>query len=223
MSRTIRNLTLALGVALLGAPIFASAQPGQGAPGGLPPEGRPRGMQGPTQRPMQRSMQHRGPGDAGERQGGITHLLNARRELDLTPRQIIQLDSLERIQYAERKQFNDRMRGARDSMMTRARSGARTPAARDSMQAQARARMEAERPQVEQRRRRDSSMSAAAERILNDAQRQKVREMTAERRGYERGMRESRAPREVPRGEMRGEMRGDMGPRRPPVERPEGR
>lgn len=148
LSRISRNLTLALGVTLLGAPVLLSAQPG--------------------------------PGVGGERRSGITHLLNARRQLDLTPRQISQLDSLERIQYAERKQFNERMRGARDSM-----------------QAQARARMEAERPQFDQRRRRDSSMTAAAEHVLNDTQRQKVREMTAERRG--------------------------MSPRRPPLERPAGR
>lgn len=71
--------------------------------------------------------------------------------------------------------------------------------------------MEAERPQLEQRHRRDSSMTAAAERVLNDTQRQKVREMTAERRGYERGMRESSAP------------RGGMGRQRPPLERREDR
>ena len=216
MTRSIRNLTLAFGAALLVAPAVLAAQPGQGAP------------------------------------GAITHLLNARRELDLTPRQIAQLDSLERIQYAERKQFNDRMRGARDSMMTRARSGERTQAARDSLRAQARTRMEAERPQVEQRRRRDSSMSAAAERVLNDTQRQKVREMMAERRGFERGMRESRSlrggppgagrqgrPQGRPQGRSQGRLQGGppdgrrapqgpggpggTGPRRPPVDQPGGR
>ena len=174
----------------------------------------------------------RAPGADVERPGSVSRLLNARRQLDLSPRQLIQLDSLERIQYAERKQFNERMHGARDSMSMRARSGARTRGARDSMQAQARARMEAERPQLEQRRRRDSSLSAAAERILNDTQRQKVRELTAERRGYERGMRESRAPRgDQPRAGMRGGLPragmrggpGDMAPRRPPTEQPGGR
>lgn len=189
-----------------------------------------------------------GPGARYERAGAITHLLNARRALDLTPRQIAQLDSLERIQYAERKQLNDRMRGARDSMMTRARSGERTPAARDSLRAQARTRMEAERPQMEQRRRRDSSMSAAAERVLNDTQRQKMREMMAEQRGFERGMRESQRPRggtrdgmDRPQGKSRGGEPGRMGaprgpggpdgprgpgnpgPRRPPADEPGGR
>lgn len=141
----------------------------------------------------------RAPGAGVERPGSVSRLLNARRQLDLSPRQIIQLDSLERIQYAERKQFNERMHGARDSM-----------------QAQARARMEAERPQLEQRRRRDSSLSAAAERILNDTQRQKVRELTAERRGYERGMRESRATRGM--GPPRGRPQAGS-----PIDEPEGR
>ena len=197
MTRTIRDLMLAFGAAMLVAPALLTAQPRQGAPGGTQPQGRPGAMR--------RAMDHPGPGAGSERAGAITQLLNARRELDLTPRQVVQLDSLERIQYAEHEQFNDRMRGARDSMMARARVGERPPAARDSMRAQGRARMEAERPQMEQRRRRDSSMSAAAERILNDGQRQKVREMVAERRGFERGMRASR-----------GGERGGMRPRRPP-------
>ena len=154
----------------------------------------------------------------GAPQSPITHLLNARRQLDLTPRQVAQLDSLERIQYAEHEQFNARMRSARDSMMTRGRPGDRLPAARDSMQAQMRARREAERPQLDQRRRRDSSMSAAADRILNDTQRQRVREMQAERRGYERGVRESRVSRAPRAGQ-----RGGMAPRRPPPDRPDGR
>lgn len=207
MSRMISTLTL--GAALLVAPAVLASQPGQGAPrdastqGPRPMQG-PRGQQGPH---GPRGAMH-GPNDAnglrglGAQQSPITHLLNARRQLDLTPRQVAQLDSLERLQYAEHEQFTARLRGARDSIVTRAPSGDRTPAARDSMQARMRARMEAERPQLDQRRRRDSSMSAAAERILNDTQRQRAREMQAERRGYERGRRESRAPRAGQRGGM---------------------
>ena len=47
--------------------------------------------------------------------------------------------------------------------------------------------MEATRPLMEEQRKRDSSRHAAAERVLNDTQRQKVREIQAERRGFERG------------------------------------
>lgn len=179
MSRVIRNLTLALGAAVSVVPSLLAAQPAQG----------PRGaMQPPMERPAGRV----------QRPGAITHLLNARRQLDLTPRQIAQLDSLERIQFAEHRAFAEQMRPARDSMQARARSGAGNPASRDSLRVQARTRMEAQRPQHEQRRERDSSLSIAAERVLNDAQRQKVRELQAERRGYERGMRESRGQRGGP-------------------------
>lgn len=219
MSRTIRNLTLAFGAAVLVAPALLSAQPGQGGPVGA----RPQGARGSVQRPMQG-----GPGARGERPGVITHLLNARRQLDLTPRQIAQLDSLERVQFAERKEFADRMRPTRDSMQARARAGARNPAVRDSMRAQAQARMEAQRPQIEQRRKRDSSLNAAADRVLNDTQRQKVRELQAERRGFERGMREARGQRGGAAGAVRGGRQGGQfvgvrpQQRRPQQGRPQG-
>ncbi len=174
MSRTHRRLTLVIGAALLVAPVLAAAQPGRGAPDG-PPGGARGGVRG------------RGPGP-----GAVTHLLNARRDLELTPRQVAQLDSIERLQFAERKALTERLRPMRDSLVQRGRTGPRTPGLRDSLQAEARKRMEANRPLMEQQRKRDSSLNAAAERVLNDTQRQRVREMQAERRGYERGMREGR-------------------------------
>jgi len=219
MSRVIRNLTLALGAAVCIVPGLLAAQPAQGPRGAMRP---------PVERPAGRV----------QRPGAISRLLDARRQLDLTPRQVAQLDSLERIQFAEHRAFAEQMRPARDSMQARARSGARDPAARDSVRAQARARMEAQRPQMEQRRRRDSALSLAAERVLNDTQRQQVREVQAERRGYERGMRESRGqragmgpqqrrPQGAPQPGMRGPQGpgapGGMTPRRPPVEAPDGR
>lgn len=170
MSRTHRRLTLVVGAALLAMPALAAAQPGRGAP-----DGPPGGARG------------RGPGP-----GAVTHLLNARRELELTPRQVTQLDSIERVQFAERRALAERLRPMRDSLVQRGRTGPRTPGLRDSLQAEARKRMEASRPLMEQQRKRDSSLNAAAERVLNDTQRQKVREMQAERRGYERGIREGR-------------------------------
>ena len=179
MSRTHRRLTLVVGAALLVAPVLAAAQPGRGAPDG-PPRGAAGGAPGG-------GVRGRGPGP-----GAVTHLLNARRDLELTPRQVAQLDSIERLQFAERKAFADRVRPMRDSLVQRGRMGPRTPGLRDSLQAEARKRMEANRPLMEQQRKRDSSLNLAAERVLNDTQRQKVREMQAERRGYERGMREGR-------------------------------
>lgn len=184
MTRTIRHLTLAIGAAVLVGPGLLAAQPRQGVPAG--------------------------PG-RGPRPGAISHLIDARRELDLTPRQLAQLDSLERIQYAEHQQLAARQRAARDSIQVRARSRAGDPALRDSMRAQAQARMQAERPMIAQRRKRDSSLNMAAERVLNDTQRQKVREMQAERRGFERGLRESRGQRGgTPRAGQRGD--GPVGP-----------
>lgn len=144
---------------------------------------------------------------AGRNAGGVTQLLNSRRELELTPRQVAQLDSIERVQMAEHKTFNERMRPVRDSIAQRARSGNRTPEFRDSVRAQARSRMEANRPLLDEQRKRDSSRHVAAERVLNDTQRQRVREMQAERRGFERGMREGRG-----RGGMRRPQGGQSGP-----------
>lgn len=121
-----------------------------------------------------------------------TRIIGLRRQLDLTPRQLTQLDSIERVTHAERRanaeQMRTRMVARRDSMRPR----------NDSLR---RARMEAMRPQMEQMRRRDSTSRAAAERVLNDAQRQQLREIQAEERGRQRGMREARG------GQGRGQMR----------------
>lgn len=191
MSRLTRPLTLVLGAALLVAPALA-AQPGRAA-GDRQPQGA--GPRGGMRDGMRDGM--RGP-------GGVTALLNARRELELTPRQVAQLDSLERVQFAEHKALQERILPVRDSIAARARTGNRTPAFRDSIQTQARARMESTRPLMDEQRKRDSSRHAAAERVLNDTQRQKVREIQAERRGFERGLRESRGQDRGPGRAQRG-------------------
>lgn len=147
-----------------------------------------------------------------------TRILNLRRVLDLTPRQVAQLDSIERVQVAERRAMVEQARQRRDSLgggaagrMVPARAGAAgavrrgmvrdsiarmTPEARqamrDSVARTARARMDAMRPQMEQMRQRDSVRRAAAERVLNDAQRQRLRELQAEARGRQQGLREAR-------------------------------
>jgi len=193
MPRTSRRITLA--AALFLAPALADAQPGRDAPARPPRDAAPMARQG---RP--------GP-------GGITQLLNARRELDLSPRQVAQLDSLERLQFAEHKALAERIRPVRDSIVDRARSGQRSPAFRDSIRAQAEARRAAIQPQLDQQRLRDSTRNAAADRVLSETQRTRVREMQAERRGFERGMRAGRTPQGGARGGMRGAPggRGGMG------------
>lgn len=126
--------------------------------------------------------------------GGVTAILNARRTLELTPRQVAQLDSIERGLHAERQRVTAAMRPALDSMRQRVRTEGppRDPAQRQQLQQQAEQRRAAMRPQMEQLRMRDSSATAAAERLLNDTQRGKWREMQAERRGFARGMRAGR-------------------------------
>lgn len=186
MRTTIRSLVIT-GL-LVGATTVAGAQ----APARQGP---------PADRPMPRG-------------AGITEILNARRALDLTPRQVAQLDSIERTLWAERQKtqaaMRERQEGMRQEMRQRIERGERPgadPAARDSLRASMQARMQEMRPQMEQLRRRDSTARAAADRILNDTQRQKLREMDAERRGFERGMRAGRAG---GRGDMRGNMRGNV-------------
>ena len=175
MTRTRKILSTLLAVAVTLPAVLAAQAPRGGGPG------TPRGG---------------GPGDR-PRPAGVTRLLNARRQLDLTPRQVAQLDSIERVVVAERRALQERIRPSRDSMAQRVRAMRGT--SRDSIRDAVRARVEALRPQLEQARRRDSSSTAAAERVLTDTQRQKLSEIRAEERGRMRGMREA---------QMRGRMQG---------------
>jgi hypothetical protein len=189
MTMRIKLQTLALTGLVLATPALALAQaPGRGAMPRAPMAAR--GELPPA---------------------GATVLLNARRQLELTPRQVAQLDSIERAQWADRERMRTQMRPAQDSMRAqmreRAQRGerpAQDPAAREAMRAEMQRRMDAQRPMMQQMRQRDSVSRAAAQRVLTDAQRQKVREMQAERRGYARGMREARGA---------GGMRGAQGAR----------
>lgn len=157
--------------------------------------------------------------------GGVTAILNARRALDLTARQVAQLDSIERGLHAERQRVTAAMRPAMDSLRQRVRTQGipRDSVQRQQMRQQAEQRRAAMRPQMEQLRQRDSAATAAAERLLTDAQRTKWREMQAERRGFARGMQAGRAggrgpamrgaPRQGRPGAM---MRAPQGPQRAP-------
>lgn len=182
--------TLALAGLLL-APAVLMAQP----PGG---RGAPRGPGGPGAGPL-REM----PPSA------VTQILNARRALDLTPRQVAQLDSMERVLWAEGAKLRAQVAPQRDSLRTSMRQqmerGARQPqdsAVRATMRREAEARMARIRPQMQALRQRDSTTRVAAERLLTDVQRGKLRELQAERRGYERARRDV-----GPRGGMRPGMR----------------
>lgn len=202
MKHPIPRSFLVLGALMLALPSLAPAQPGT-APRRPAPEG-PQGAPGARAElpPMD-----------------VTALLNARRALDLTPRQVAQLDSIERSLVAERRQMETRMRAMGDSVRASVQGTAPAPGERADRRrgvadSAMRARMETLRPQMEQMRRRDSASRAAAQRVLTDAQRQQVREMQAEERGRRRGMREARqggrggAMRGGPRGGARGGARG---------------
>lgn len=147
--------------------------------------------------------------------GNVTAMLNARRQLELTPRQVAQLDSIERGLHAERQRLAERARPAMDSMRQRVRTEGvpRDSAQRAAMRVQAEQRRSAMRPEMERLRQRDSVATAAADRLLTDTQRTKWREMQAERRGFERGMREGRGR---PQGmQNRPDNRGPKQMRRP--------
>jgi hypothetical protein len=163
--------------------------------------------------------------------GDVTAMLNARRALELTPRQVAQLDSIERGLHAERQRVSAAMRPAMDSLRQRVRTQGvpRDSVQRRQMMQQAEQRRAAMRPQLEQLRQRDSSAAAAADRLLNDTQRTKWREMQAERRGFARGMQagrgagrgaavRGRAGQGGRPGAIRGPQQGQRGPRgqRPP-------
>jgi hypothetical protein len=198
MRPTLKVLTIATLLAGFGG--VATAQQAPAGPGG------------PARGPMP------GRAEAPRAGGGVTAILNARRALDLTPRQVAQLDSIERGLHAERQRVTAAMRPAVDSMRQRVREQGvpRDPAQRQQWQQQAEQRRAAMRPQLEQLRTRDSVAAATAERLLTDAQRGKLREMRAERRGFARGMRAGRAggrgqQLQGPRGQHRPGLQGQPG------------
>lgn len=225
-SRNTRRLVLALALGALGGlslPMAADAQeptPPRAVRGGdrvVEREAvrvrRDAVRRAQTGARMMRVRQARAQGMARARQSGMsaTALLNARRRLELTPRQVMQLDSIERTQVAARRANAERMRATmragRDTtqataqaraerrramreMTTEQREAMRT-AMRDSMEA----RREAMRPEMERMRAADSTARAAAERVLTDAQRQELRVMQAEARGRAQGRREAQRSR----------------------------
>lgn len=162
------------------------AVPNEGAPAGAAAFTFVTARQGGRARP-----------DGSPRQAGVTRLLNLRRQLDLTPRQVAQFDSIERLVVAEQRAVMERMRAER---------GGRPPVGQGRMSPDSmRSGMPRLQPQMAQLRQRDSVTTAAAERLLTDAQRGTLRELRAFARGRAAGLRQ----RDM-RGRMRGSMRGGM-------------
>lgn len=203
---------LFLGATLLvGATSALTAQP-------VGPRGGQRGGPPPVEPGAPLGRPEAGPGAPmlrqrlAERPLGVTAIINLRRRLELTPRQLMQLDSIERGVAAQRTALMEQLRAeARRSGGPGGPGAVPRVGAVRPMPDSVRARLAALRPPLEQLRRTDSAATAAAERILTEPQRAQLREARAFARGRASAARGAgmRA-----RGGMRGGMRGPMmGPR----------
>ena len=203
---------LFLGATLLvGATSALTAQP-------VGPRGGQRGGPPPVEPGAPLGRPEAGPGAPmlrqrlAERPLGVTAIINLRRRLELTPRQLMQLDSIERGVATQRTALMAQLRAeARRSGGPGGPGAVPRVGAVRPMPDSVRARLAALRPQVEQLRRTDSAATAAAERILTEPQRAQLREARAYARGRASAARGAgmRA-----RGGVRGGRRGAMmGPR----------
>lgn len=117
------------------------------------------------------------------RQGGnsVGALIDMRRELNLSSRQLVQLDSIERGVIQRNQTLRDRMRTRLDSVRPRTRD-----ASEEEIQ-RFRAQGDSLRALSQQIVRNDSVARVAAMNVLTDSQRVRVRERMAERRGFAAG------------------------------------
>ena len=155
----------------------------------------------------------RGGGPRMNRMGAgnpVAPLIDMRRELNLTGRQLVQLDSIERGLLERNQVVRQQLRSRLDSLRPRNRASSEEEIAAyraegDSMRALRRVIV-----------RNDSTARAAAMSVLTDSQRGRVRERTAERRGFEAGRRSGvRGERGFRGDRMRPRMRGQDGRIRP--------
>ena len=182
-----RRLMPALLMGLVAMPSVAHAQRGMG-PGRMGPAGR---------------------GDGGN---PVAPLIEMRRQLNLSTRQLVQLDSIERTLLQNNRNLQEQLRARMDSMRPQRQDRAERPRRemtdsqrvqmRSQMRAQMEARMDSLRPLREQIARNDSTARARALAVLTDSQRVQVREWQAEQRGFRRGMSARRGP--APRQGFRG-------------------
>lgn len=143
-----------------------------------------------------------GPGGPGARGNPVAPLIDMRRQLDLSTRQLVQLDSIERTLLQNNRDVQERLRARMDSMRPERAGRALSDSQRVQMRTQMQARMDSLRPLREQIARNDSTARARAMAVLTDSQRVRVREWQAEQRGFQRGMAARRGP--APRQGFRG-------------------
>ena len=155
----------------------------------------------------------RGGGPRG-RMGGsggnpVAPLIDMRRELNLSGRQLAQLDSIERALLQRNDGVRQQLRTRLDSLRPRTRGASEEEIARFRAEGDS---MRALRQVIA---RNDSAARSAAMAVLSDSQRMRVRERVAERRGFEAGrrstMRGQRGFREGRPGPMGPRMRGPGG------------
>lgn len=167
------------------------------------------------------AQQGMGGGGRGRVGGGgnpVAPLIDMRRELNLSARQLVQLDSIERALLQRNEALRGRLRTRLDSLRPRNRQSSeeeiqRFRAEGDSLRALRQVMV-----------RNDSAARAGAMSVLNDSQRVQVRERLAERRGFQAGRMSTHRGRDGFRGgrqglqgggRMRqggGRMGGGMGP-----------
>jgi hypothetical protein len=134
-----------------------------------------------------------GPGEVGRVGGGarvggggpggnpVAPLIDMRRELNLSSRQLTQLDSIERTLIQRNQTLRDRMRTRLDSLRPRTREASEEEIQRYRAEGDS---LRALRQLVV---RNDSVARVAAMNVLTDSQRVQVRERMAERRGFAAG------------------------------------
>jgi hypothetical protein len=161
-------------------------------------------------------------GGAGPRGPGgnpVAPLIEMRRELNLSSRQLVQLDSIERSLLQENRAIQSQLRSRMDSAGPRRMDRSLTEEQRTQMREQMRARMDSLRPLRQQLTRNDSLARTRAMAVLTDSQRVRVREWQAERRGFERGRMSIRRGADRPRAGFRGAPGARARPN-PPARRP---
>ena len=113
----------------------------------------------------------------------VAPIIDMRRELNLTSRQLVRLDSIERSLYDRNQALRERLQSRPDSTRPRGRPTTEEEIARFRAQADS---MRALRRVIAGN---DSVARAAAMAVLTDSQRIQVRERVAERRGFMAGQR----------------------------------
>lgn len=146
---------------------------------------------------------------AGAGANPVAPLIDMRRELNLSARQLVQLDSIERGLIERNRVLRERLRSRLDSMRPRGRQSSeeeiqRYRAEADSMRAVRQVMV-----------RNDSVARASAMSVLTDSQRVRVSERMAERRGFAAGRMSSMRGQRGLRGRQGGDGqgRGGFGPR----------